>query len=278
MSPTAAPTAEPQVTATPTPTTAPSDPKEKAAQQVNDFVGRIYKYILGREPEAEGQEFWASELLGFNRSGAEVANGFLFSEEFLNRNTTDEEFVTILYNTFFGREPDEGGLAYWLDQLKTGTMDRATVASGFVYSKEWANTCAEYGIASGCDTQPDIEIEPTQLTFDFVSRIYERALGREAEKEGLDYWSRELANYRITGEQVGAMFFMSEELTNQNLNNGEFINRLYATFLDREADADGRAYWVSVLEQGTDRLSVVMGFTRSPEFTDKCVDARIKPY
>ena len=107
-----------------------------------EFVKRIYIYVLDREPEEEGGAFWTDELYAFRRTGAEVAQGFIFSPEFESRGTTDEEFVTILYKTFFGRDPEDEGLAFWLSQLSNGTMDRVTVANGFIYSQEWADTCA----------------------------------------------------------------------------------------------------------------------------------------
>ena len=57
-----------------------------------------------------------------------------------------------------------------------------------------------------------------------------------------------------------------------------FLNRLYLTFMDRESDADGKAYWMQFLKEGHSRLEVVYGFTRSPEFVEKCIEARILPF
>ena len=268
-------TKSPDATVTPEVTTAPSkDPKE----QIRAFVDRIYIYVLDREPEDAGAGFWTDELYGFRRTGAEVAQGFIFSDEFINRNTSDKDFVTILYKTFFGREADEAGMNYWLEQLSTGAMDRVTVANGFIFSQEWADTCAKYGIRSGGDLKPTFNIEPTELTYAFVERMYTTALGREYDKEGKEYWASELSNFNISGEQLGASFFLSEEMVSYNLDDKEYVDRLYKTFMDREADADGAAYWLSVLASGTSRADVVYGFTRSPEFTEKCIEARILPF
>ena len=67
-------------------------------------------------------------------------------------------------------------------------------------------------------------------------------------------------------------------MENYKLSDKEFVGRLYATFMDREADADGEAYWLSVMASGSTRSDVVFGFTRSPEFTEKCIEARILPF
>lgn len=272
----------PQTTGAPAASTPSSNTQvavsEETKSATSEFVARIYTYVLGREPEADGLAFWSDELISFRRTGAEVAQGFIFSEEFENRHTTDSEFVTILYKTFFGRDADEEGLSYWLTQLSTGLMDRVTVANGFIYSQEWADTCASYGIRSGGDLKPSGKIEPTDLTYAFVERMYTTALGRSYDEEGKQYWASELANFNVTGEYIGLAFFLSDEMNGYNLSSTEFTNRLYKTFMDREADADGIAYWVSVLNGGTPRQDVIMGFTHSEEFIGKCIDARIKPF
>ena len=281
------PTAKPTVQATAKPIAKPSAkptsevttaPDNDAKVQILDFVNRIYKYVLDREPEEEGAAFWSDELYSFRRTGAEVAQGFIFSPEFEARKTTDEKFVTILYKTFFGRDPEAEGLAFWLGELASGSKDRVTVANGFIYSQEWADTCASYGIRSGGDIRPSGTIQPTELTYAFVERMYTTAMGRSYDEEGRQYWASTLANFEVTGESVGAFFFLSDEMTGYQLDDSEFLNRLYKTFMDREADKEGKAYWLGMLAGGTPRADVVFGFTRSPEFTDKCVEARILPY
>lgn len=278
---TASPTAKvtSQVTKAPAkPTSGVSFKPDDPQKSISAFVERIYIYVLDREQEAEGAAFWSEELYSFRRTGAEVAQGFIFSDEFAARNTSDEEFVTILYKTFFGRDPEDEGMAFWLSQLSSGTMDRVTVANGFIYSQEWADTCASYGIRSGGDLKPSGVIAPTDLTYAFVERMYTTCLGRGYDEEGRQYWASVLANFETTGEIVGASFFLSDEMTSYSLSDEEFLNRLYLTFMDRESDAEGAAYWLGIMSSGTPRSDVVFGFTRSPEFTEKCIEARILPY
>ena len=285
--PTVAPTEAAEPTAVPTevtePTVAPTaqvtnTPADESKAQIMDFVKRIYIYVLDRDPEEEGAAFWSNELWEFKRSGAEVAQGFIFSEEFENRKTTDDQFVEILYKTFFGRDSEAEGKAFWLEQLKNGTMDRVAVANGFIFSQEWADTCASYGIRSGGDIKPSGVIAPTELTYGFVERMYTTAMNRTYDEEGRQYWASELANFNITGEQVGALFFLSDEMVSYNLSDDDYVERLYKTFMDRDSEAEGKAYWIGFLKEGHTREEVVYGFTRSPEFTAKCVEARILPF
>lgn len=267
------------------PTSKPSNPTAKPTSKASNnpqndilaFVNRIYVYVLDRQPEEEGAKFWSDELYNFRRNGAEVAQGFIFSQEFYDRNTSDYEFVEILYRTFFDREPDESGMSYWLNMLSSGSMKWEDVANGFIYSQEWANTCASYGIRSGGTIKPTCVIEPTQLTYSFVERMYTTAMKRGYDAEGRAYWAAQLANFEITGEQVGASFFLSDEMNGYNLSDKEYILRLYKTFMDRDPDQGGLDYWLGFAKDHT-RADLVYGFTRSPEFTDKCIEARILPY
>jgi hypothetical protein len=75
------------------------------------------------------------------------------SAEFINRNTSNEDFITILYRAFFDREPDTGGYYDWLNQLNSG-KSRQNVLNGFIYSTEFENLCNSYGISpySGPET------------------------------------------------------------------------------------------------------------------------------
>ena len=271
-------------TPTPTPTQAPTqaptniDPSGNSGEQILGFVNRLYQYVLGREPEKEGAQYWTNELYNFRKTGAEVAQGFIFSKEFIDKNTSNKDFVTILYKTFFGRDPEAEGLNYWVGQLDSGSMSRERVANGFIFSQEWADKCAEYGIRSGGDIKPSGDIKPTSLTYGFVERMYNKALGRDYDSEGREYWASQLANYNLTGEQLGVQFFLSDEMNKKGISNEEFVKRLYLTFMDREGETDGVNYWVGQLNGGASRSSVVYGFTRSAEFVEKCINARIMPY
>jgi hypothetical protein len=107
------------------------------------LITHYYVSILEREPEADGLAFWQGLIADRQAQGIDVkpvfrdmANFFFNSPEYLGRNTTDRQFITNLYLTFFQREPDEGGYAFWLEQLASG-MARNTAMAGFLYSPEF---------------------------------------------------------------------------------------------------------------------------------------------
>ncbi len=115
---------------------------------VTEFVTRFYNLCLDRQPDAEGLNIWVSNLLARKISGAQVAEGFIFSAEFTAKKTDNEEFLTILYRAFFNREPDGGGFDKWLSILDSGNS-RQFVLAGFVNSDEFKILCNNYGITAG---------------------------------------------------------------------------------------------------------------------------------
>ena len=112
---------------------------------IDGFVDRLYSNTLNRSADEAGRAYWVELLSSKKVSGSEAANGFFTSQEFINQNLSNEQFVTTLYTVFFGRTPDQAGLNYWVAQLNNGTT-RAQVISGFTGSSEWAGICSQYGI------------------------------------------------------------------------------------------------------------------------------------
>ena len=83
-------------------------------------------------------------------------------------------------------------------------------------------------------------------------------------------WARQLANQRDTGTGAARGFFFSSEFTGQNVSSGEYVTRLYRTFMNREPDQAGYDAWVAQLDSGVSREEVFNGFAQSIEFARIC--------
>ena len=101
---------------------------------------------------------------------------------------------------------------------------------------------------------------------EYVSRLYTRALGREAEPAGMKYWVQEIRSKRRTPVQVAECFFFVPEFTDKKLNSTEFVKTLYRTFMGREYDKPGLDYWVARLDRGESRKTIVKTFAGCEEF------------
>ena len=135
---------------------------------------------MNRASEPEGKAFWVNEIENGNRTGGDCAYFFLIeADEFLNRGLTDKDFVETLYLTFFDRDSEEDGKAFWVGELKKGTKTRIDVIWGFIDSREWCNLCADYGVKSGAPTAK--ADHASQNAIDFATRLYTCCLGRDPE-------------------------------------------------------------------------------------------------
>ena len=114
---------------------------------IEAFVERFYNEILDRSADEAGLRDWTQKLTSGKSTASDIAKGFIFSKEFKNRELSDDDFITTLYRSFFDREPDSGGKAYWLKILSGDLSKRAEVLEGFLLSPEFVDLADKYNIS-----------------------------------------------------------------------------------------------------------------------------------
>jgi Ca2+-binding RTX toxin-like protein len=130
-----------------------------ATNQDQGTVARLYEATINRSADGDGLSHWLS-LLKSGVSLSDIAQGFMASDEYqalsagLDDNAT---FVEEMYQRTFGRSGDLDGAAHWQEQLNSGAMDRATVATGFAASEE-AQAKFDYVKIVGIVDQTDDDI------------------------------------------------------------------------------------------------------------------------
>ncbi|MBU2994089.1 DUF4214 domain-containing protein [Octadecabacter sp. B2R22] len=108
-----------------------------------------------------------------------------------------------------------------------------------------------------------------------VFRLYQAVLGREPDNSGHLAWTERLA---VEGQElldvIGGFMGSSEYQTQYGgLENEAFVELLYSNVLGRDADDAGLTRWVGELEAGTERASVIQGFSESTEFKSSTAEA-----
>ena len=230
---------------------------------VGSFVNRLYENVLGRDADSAGLNHWITVLE--STTASDVAKSFYNSPEFLNGNHSDFEFIQTTYLTFMGREYDDSGMNHWLTQLNSG-LSRDGLLDSFSSSSEFAVLAASYGIDAYSTTPPTSVIIATPVE-EFVSRFYTEVLGRTPDNDGLNNWVSQLESNASTADDIANGFFFSDEFTNRDTSNNEFVNIAYNTLLGRSADTAGLDNWVSHLANGMSRTDMLDGFIYSQEFS-----------
>jgi ELWxxDGT repeat protein len=233
------------------------DAADPAAQVV-----RLYQAALHRAPEQHGLNFWI-EQISDGAPLSKLASGFLDSAEFTSRYGTDLStagYVEALYNNALGRGSDAAGKAHWVNLIDSGAMSRAEVLAGFSESAE--NQIQTSGLVQA-------GIWDVSENAAFVARLYDTALGRLPDVQGLDAWRAQLDAGTITVADMVNGFTASDEFAARygtNVSTSAFVELLYVNTLDRASDAAGKANWVNVIDgDAMSRADVVLGFSESAE-------------
>ncbi|MBP5491846.1 MAG: DUF4214 domain-containing protein [Clostridiales bacterium] len=237
---------------------------------VESFVWRLYDIVMDRLPDDSGIAYWSASLKEGN-TGADVVRFFCLSEEFKAKDMYLGQLISLLYRAIFNRLPDQNGFDYWTScayNFNTYEEYLTFVVNGFIDSPEWCNLCASYGIRSGAPTAK--ATIPSAGAQSFATRLYTCCLGRDPEADGLGYWALALTNLETSGYDAAYFFFTSAEFVGFNTTNEEFLTRLYKTYMDREPEADGFAYWLGQLNAGATRETIILAFACAPEFAAIC--------
>lgn len=232
--------------------------------KVKQFVARFYRIIMERDYDREGLDYWTDGLKAQRYTGAQLAEQFVMSQEFLNKNVSNAEFINIMYRTCMGREADAEGRNYWLSVVNKGVSYRY-ILKGFVQSTEFGLISADYGITVGNITLTENRDRNAELSA-FVARCYEKVMLRTSDADGMNYWTGILHTKKMTPEQVAEKFVTAPEFVQRNYNNTEFIKILYQTFMGRAYDQGGLEYWIGQMNAGRSRTDILHSFATSKEF------------
>ena len=130
--------------------------------KVTFFVSRMYQSCLGRKYDESGLNTWVTSLVSGNMTGANIAEGFFYSDEIKSKNLSNQDFIRTAYIALLDREPDQTGMQSWINILNQ-TGDRTRIIRGFVKSDEFMNLCNSYGIIRG-DLPSSQPAQPSQPT------------------------------------------------------------------------------------------------------------------
>ena len=180
----------PATQATPTPhaalsATGPFVPWATAA----GLVSQQYQDFLGRPPTPEALALYQGILETKQHTPAWFVQSLLDSDE----NQRGAGALARLYRAYFRRDADTSGFTYWLTKVRAKSATISAVSDSFARSPEFVRT---FGLL-------------TDSTF--VSTVYQSVLGRDADRNGLDYWVGQLQSRAVTRGQVMLAFSESSE-------------------------------------------------------------------
>jgi hypothetical protein len=197
------------------------------------FLTRLYFGVLGRAPDAEGISGW-QHAHDHGMGKAALADDFLRQAESvadLGSGLTGAQFVQDLYQGVLGRGGAASEVALWTARLDAGET-RGAVLAGIADSPEakahWAGVVAE-------------GVWVRDLDAAVVRAAYLAGFGREAEADGLRFWSGALKG-GAAPDEVGAWLAGTAEFQARHAGQDDtrFVESLYADGLGRQGEAECR--------------------------------------
>ncbi len=182
-----------------------------------EYVKKLYRVFLDREPDKDGFDYWTNRLDKGLVKRDQIFYDFTFSREFsflslkykIRAYTKKEKlysFIERFYELILDRVPSPSEVEYWYQNLESGKMTPQFVAGGFLYSKEFLNK--------------NLNNE------DFVKILYQAVMNRVPEEEGLRFWTEKLGKREVSKNEVIDYFLNSKEFENLYENYMNFENLL----------------------------------------------------
>ncbi len=245
------------------------------SNNTQEYLSKAKEILLNQKATDEDIKKWSEELKK-GKSIIQIIEDMTKQKEFLPTYNNDEEFIKTIYTALFGKEIDQSTFDDIYKKISSMEISKAELPYYLANSKEFGKIADQNGIEAidpdNLKAQESIE----KLT-DFVKRMYTKALGRNAKKGGMNYWTEELLAGRKSAQQVANSFFNSKEFTDKQLSDKDFLDRVYQTIMGRKPDQSGYDYWLGELADGSiDRQKLIDSFIYSPEFQKLAQDYGIR--
>ena len=244
---------------------------KNAQVQMYDGPNKGYYYYQKSTGLFSGKKL--SEL-GFSDDDINTpAPAALGSKRDPSANQKIEAYVTRCYQIILGRDPDEGGLKTWYEELNSGRKAAAEIIDQFVSSAEFTNKKVSNA--------------------DAVEILYKAMLDRPSDPAGRADWvaklnagqplqavingfcgSGEFGNlcksYGIKPGTVNVPDVQPEQPQPSDEKIQAYVARCYKIILGRDADEGGMKTWVNELNSGRKAAAeIIDAFVKSAEFQNK---------
>lgn len=85
---------------------------------IDSFILKTYDVFLNRDgSEDEGFKYWSYSIRNHNKSLYEYMVSLVSGEEFLMRELSDEEFISMMYKVLFDKDPNDEEIKHWLGEI-----------------------------------------------------------------------------------------------------------------------------------------------------------------
>ncbi len=174
-----------------------------------------------------------------------AAIAVLFCSTLHAQNASDSTIaVQRMYVAYYGRPADPDGLGFWVDQLQQSNGDLAQIIDAFGNSAEYNDRLGTFEAAT------------------LVNTIYQQAFDRDADEEGLAFYSSQLSAGTMTPASIALNVLDGVRAGSQDYAVVQSKLRIADEFTER-ASADNWRYDSSNLDEARLLISLLDGSTKT---------------
>ncbi len=151
-------------------------------------------------------------------------------------------WLTANYIAVLGRQPDAAGWIWWMGVLSSGGVTQTQLTADFMADAEY---CGFFSQPAGCSNPPSDS--------QFLTTLYQNALGRAPDQSGWNYWIGQLAS-GVARTQVVSDFIGTSEFQGKY---GGFYNTYTAGY------ANPLAYTTATSVVGGAETSITVTYASS---------------
>lgn len=232
---------------------------------VGNFVSDLYKNVLMITPDQTEAENITARLESGSSTAADIMKELLNRPEYISRNLQNTDYITMLYNTLLGRDPDETGYSNWCNRIQY--MSRDNVLKGFIGSGEFVTRCTNLGIQSGGITTTENRDINNTLTYS-VFNMYKSTCGKSLSPDELNSLTGDILNHNITLQIAALRVVDSAEFQSISTDNRSYVISLYNGLLQRGPSDEELSSGIQALESGSHYAWLLRKIAVSEEFID----------
>ena len=199
---------------------------------IDGLTTRQYLDFKGRAPSTLEKGVWSTEISAGRLTPVAAVNQAVDFPEWAKQSP-----MIRLFQAYFLRLPDIGGLNYWTGKSRNGTRIN-TISANFASSSEFTN---KYGKLSNRK---------------FVELVYKNVLGRPGDAGGINSWTGKLDAKTKNRGEVMVGFSESNEYKNKTRALTDVVN-VYTGMLRRTPTKAENDQWEPLLKAGTARSELV---------------------
>ncbi|MGY5775162.1 beta strand repeat-containing protein [Rhizobium sp. LEGMi135b] len=136
---------------------------------VRDEIYRIYRTVLGREPDYTSLSHFTTSAYNFGTDAVHIASDLISSTEFTQKYGTldNTQFIKLLYQNAFGLAPTADELNAWLNALNSGTSRAAAAQQNADYW--WAKSYLANPATAWALNNPSLVLATVRTTTDVTT-------------------------------------------------------------------------------------------------------------